>query len=185
VDITLEVPRRVRRRSRADGGWVHRPRRTALRTEDTVEETSTSTQTQSEYGEYHVPGDFSSISYLLAAGVLAAEGRTAITSAYPSAQGDTAIVDVVDRMGGDVDWDQDDGLITARRSDLTGVEVSVADTPDLLPTDYRGSSVPSPTERPVSSTVSTSATRETDRVSAMAEWLSPRWAPASTRSRTR
>jgi len=76
VDITLEVLDAfgVEAEQTADGFTV--PGGQHYEPEDTVEETSTSTQTQSEYGEYHVPGDFSSISYLLAAGVLAAEGRT-------------------------------------------------------------------------------------------------------------
>ncbi|MCU4799609.1 3-phosphoshikimate 1-carboxyvinyltransferase [Halobacteria archaeon HArc-gm2] len=122
-----------------------------------------------EDGEYHVPGDFSSISYLLAAGVLAAEDELTITSAYPSAQGDTAIIDVVDRMGGDVDWNTDDGVITARKSDLTGVEVSVADTPDLLPTIATLGAVADGTTRIVD--CEHVRYKETDRVSAMAEEL--------------
>lgn len=87
-----------------------------------------------EGDEYRVPGDFSSISYLLAAGVLAAEDGLTIQGAYPSAQGDTAIVDVIERMGGDAAWDRDAGTITASESDLWGIEVDVGDTPDLLPT---------------------------------------------------
>ncbi|WP_226012633.1 3-phosphoshikimate 1-carboxyvinyltransferase [Halomicrobium salinisoli] len=121
-------------------------------------------------GEYHVPGDFSSISYLLAAGVLAAEDELEITSAYPSAQGDTAIVDVVERMGGDVDWDREDGVITARQSDLSGVEVSVADTPDLLPTIAVLGAAADGTTRIVDA--EHVRYKETDRVSAMAEALS-------------
>ena len=50
-------------------------------------------------GEYHVPGDFSSMSYLLAMGALAAPDGLRVTSAYPSAQGDIAIVDILNRMG--------------------------------------------------------------------------------------
>jgi len=85
-------------------------------------------------GEYHVPGDFSSISYLLAAGALAAEDDLVVEGAHPSAQGDAAIVDVLDRMGADVEWDRDEGHIRVSASRLAGVEVGVADTPDLLPT---------------------------------------------------
>lgn len=87
-------------------------------------------------GEYHVPGDFSSISYLLAAGAVAADDdeRVQIEGAYPSAQGDTFIVDVLDRMGADVEWNRNDGVLTVRRSSLSGVTVDVGDTPDLLPT---------------------------------------------------
>lgn len=89
---------------------------------------------QPEDGEYTVPGDFSSASYLLAAGVLAADDGLVIEGVYPSAQGDTVIVDILERMGADIDWDRDAGVITVRRSDLTGIEVDVGNTPDLLPT---------------------------------------------------
>ena len=76
-------------------------------------------------GEYCVPGDFSSMSYLLAAGALAAPDGLVVEGAHPSAQGDAAIVDVLDRMGADIAWNEDDGEITVSRSDLHGVEVSV------------------------------------------------------------
>jgi 3-phosphoshikimate 1-carboxyvinyltransferase len=51
-----------------------------------------------EGGTYHVPGDFSSMSYLLAAGAIAAaDGESVVVEgAQPSAQGDSAIVDVLD-----------------------------------------------------------------------------------------
>ena len=85
-------------------------------------------------GEYHVPGDFSSMSYLLAAGALAADGELLVEGAYPSAQGDSAIVSILERMGADIEWDRANGAISVAESDLSGVEVGVADTPDLLPT---------------------------------------------------
>ena len=85
-------------------------------------------------GEYAVPGDFSSVSYLLAAGALAADDGLIVEGAYPSAQGDSAIVGVLERMGADVEWDRDGGRIRAAASSLSGAEVGVADTPDLLPT---------------------------------------------------
>ncbi len=88
-----------------------------------------------ENGEYHVPGDFSSMSYLLAAGAIAAaEGNVVVEGAYPSAQGDSAIVNILDAMGADIQWDTDAGEITVRHSELTGTTVDVGDTPDLLPT---------------------------------------------------
>ena len=84
---------------------------------------------------YPVPGDFSSMSYLLAAGAVAGDDDgVVVESAYPSAQGDSAIVDVLERMGAEISWDREAGEITVRRSDLSGVEVDVGDTPDLLPT---------------------------------------------------
>jgi 3-phosphoshikimate 1-carboxyvinyltransferase len=120
-------------------------------------------------GEYHVPGDFSSASYLLAAGALAADDELRVASTYPNPQGDTAIVGVLDRMGATIDWDRDDGVVTVSRSALHGVEVSVADTPDLLPTIAVLGAAASGT------TTITDAEhvrlKETDRVSAMAQEL--------------
>lgn len=86
-------------------------------------------------GEYTVPGDFSSISYLLAAGAVAGgDDGVVVEGAQPSMQGDAAIVEILDRMGAHIDWDRDAGEITVERSALGGVEVGVGDTPDLLPT---------------------------------------------------
>jgi len=85
-------------------------------------------------GGYAVPGDFSSISYLAAAGAVAGEGPVRIEGARPSAQGDTAIVEVLRRMGAEVDWDRSGGTLSVRRSSLSGITVDVGDTPDLLPT---------------------------------------------------
>ncbi|MFC5973022.1 3-phosphoshikimate 1-carboxyvinyltransferase [Halomarina salina] len=118
---------------------------------------------------YTVPGDFSSISYLLAMGALAAPDGLRIEGAVPSAQGDTAIVDVLDRMGADVEWDRDAGVLTVWRSALTGVEVSVADTPDLLPTIATLGAVADGDTRITDA--EHVRFKETDRVSAMATEL--------------
>jgi 3-phosphoshikimate 1-carboxyvinyltransferase len=122
-------------------------------------------------GEYHVPGDFSSISYLLAAGAVAAgEGEPVIVEgARPSAQGDTAIVDILERMGARIDWDRGAGEITVRRTDLDGVEVDVGDTPDLLPTIATLGAVADGETRITNA--EHVRYKETDRVSAMAEEL--------------
>ena len=120
-------------------------------------------------GEYDVPGDFSSVSYLLAAGALAADGEVVVEGAYPSAQGDTAIVDVLDRMGADVGWREGAGEIAVRRSALSGVTVDVADTPDLLPTlAVLGAAADGTTRITDAEHV---RYKETDRVNAMAEEL--------------
>jgi 3-phosphoshikimate 1-carboxyvinyltransferase len=119
---------------------------------------------------YAVPGDFSSISYPLAAGAVAAdEEPVVIEGARPSAQGDTAVVDVLDRMGGDVSWDREAGELTVARAPLSGVEVSVADTPDLLPTLAVLGAVADGETRIVDA--EHVRYKETDRVSAMAESL--------------
>jgi 3-phosphoshikimate 1-carboxyvinyltransferase len=121
-------------------------------------------------GSYSVPGDFSSISYLLAAGVLVGDREgVQVESARPSAQGDTAIVEVVEDMGGDVAWDREGGVLTARRSDLTGTTVDVSDTPDLLPTIATlGAAADGTTHIENAEHV---RYKETDRVAAMAESL--------------
>ncbi|WP_222919562.1 3-phosphoshikimate 1-carboxyvinyltransferase [Natrinema sp. SYSU A 869] len=122
-------------------------------------------------GEYTVPGDFSSISYPLAAGAIAGDAGAGvrIDGAQPSAQGDSAIVEIVERMGADVNWDRDAGTIDVSQAPLSGIEVDVEDTPDLLPTIATLGAVAD------GDTHITNAEhvryKETDRVSAMAEAL--------------
>ncbi|MFC4356431.1 3-phosphoshikimate 1-carboxyvinyltransferase [Halobium salinum] len=124
-----------------------------------------------EGGEYHVPGDFSSISYLLAAGAVAAEegASVVVEGAVPSAQGDTAIVEILERMGADVEWDREAGELVVRASSLSGVEVDVGDTPDLLPTIAVLGAVADGETRITN--CEHVRYKETDRVSAMAEEL--------------
>jgi len=120
-------------------------------------------------GEYSVPGDFSSMSYLLAAGALAGEDGVTVAGAKPSAQGDQAIVDVVSEMGAGVEWDRDAGEITVEKDTLEGIEVSVADTPDLLPTiAVLGAAAEGTTRITDAEHV---RYKETDRVTAMADTL--------------
>ena len=118
---------------------------------------------------YRVPGDFSSISYLLAAGALAADEGLDVEGASPSAQGDTAIVDHLEWMGATLSWDRDSGTISIERSDLQGIEVDVGDTPDLLPTlATLGAAAEGETRIVNAEHV---RYKETDRVSAMADEL--------------
>jgi 3-phosphoshikimate 1-carboxyvinyltransferase len=121
-------------------------------------------------GEYRVPGDFSSISYLLAAGALAggAEGLR-IEGSHPSAQGDSAIVDIIERMGAAVEWDREAGAVAVQRSEPRGIEVDVGDTPDLLPTiAVLGAAADGETRITNAAHV---RHKETDRVAAMADEL--------------
>lgn len=83
--------------------------------------------------EIQVPGDFSSASYPLAAAAVAG-GEVAVENLYPGAQGDSVIVDVLDTMGADVDWDRDDGVVKVEPDELEAVEFSGEDNPDLVPT---------------------------------------------------
>src|SRR5699024_5383098 len=116
-----------------------------------------------------VPGDFSSISYLLAAGALAADGELTVEGARPSAQGDSAIVEILERMGAEIAWERDAGTISITRSSLSGVEIDVGDTPDLLPTlAVLGAAADGETRLVNAEHV---RYKETDRVSAMADEL--------------
>ncbi len=120
-------------------------------------------------GEYRVPGDFSSMSYLLAAGAVAGDPEVVVDGAVPSAQGDAAILDVVERMGAPVDWDRDAGAVTVERAALSGVTVDVGDTPDLLPTIAALGAVADGDTR--IENAEHVRYKETDRVTAMAEEL--------------
>ncbi|GAB3031085.1 3-phosphoshikimate 1-carboxyvinyltransferase [Natronobiforma cellulositropha] len=120
-------------------------------------------------GEYAVPGDFSSISYLAAAGAVAGAESVRVAGAHPSAQGDSAIVEILERMGADIEWDHDAGTIDVARSELEGVEVSVEDTPDLLPTIATLGAIADGETHIVDA--EHVRYKETDRVSAMAEEL--------------
>ncbi|WP_257300165.1 3-phosphoshikimate 1-carboxyvinyltransferase [Haloarchaeobius sp. FL176] len=120
-------------------------------------------------GEYAVPGDLSSLSYLLAAGAIAAPDGLTLEGAVPSAQGDTAIVDIVEGMGATVDWDREAGTIYVSQSPLSGTTVDVGDTPDLLPTIAALGAVADGETR--IENVEHVRYKETDRVSAMAEEL--------------
>lgn len=118
---------------------------------------------------YPVPGDFSSISYLVGAGAIAGDPAVTVTGAYPSAQGDTAIVDIVERMGADLAWDRDAGTLQVEEASLAGIEVGVADTPDLLPTIAALGAIADGTTRITD--CEHVRYKETDRVAAMATEL--------------
>jgi 3-phosphoshikimate 1-carboxyvinyltransferase len=122
-----------------------------------------------EGSSYDVPGDFSSMSYLLAAGALAARDPLTVEGAQPSAQGDSAIITILESMGADVEWDREAGIIEVDRSELHGIEVAVADTPDLLPTIAVLGAAASGTTRITD--CAHVRLKETDRVAAMATEL--------------
>jgi len=88
-----------------------------------------------EYTVYTVPGDFSSASYLLAAGALTGGGGgITVGGLYPNKQGDAAIIPILQDMGADLEWDRERGEVRVSKSRLTGVTVDVGMTPDLVPT---------------------------------------------------
>ncbi len=82
--------------------------------------------------DFSVPSDFSSASYLIAAGILAGEVR--VLNAFDSKQGDKKIVEICREMGADVRWEKEKGILVARKSELSAVSFDAGDTPDLVPT---------------------------------------------------
>ena len=80
---------------------------------------------------YKVPGDFSSASFMMAAGALC--GDVTIKDMLPSEQGDSALVDILDKMGADISWNKKKGEIRVAKNNLNGITVDVGKTPDLVP----------------------------------------------------
>lgn len=82
---------------------------------------------------YTIPGDFSSASYPMAAAAVTGSEVT-VKGVLPSRQGDSAIIDILSRMGARVSWDRENGDLRVKGGDLQGVEVDAGKTPDLVPT---------------------------------------------------
>ncbi len=81
---------------------------------------------------YNVPGDFSSASYMMAAGALC--GEVTIKNLFPSEQGDSALIDILEKMGAQISWDKKKGEVRVSKGALKGITVDVGKTPDLVPT---------------------------------------------------
>ena len=89
-----------------------------------------------ELRKFTVPGDFSSASYILAAAALT-DSEVKVNNLFPSAQGDSRIVELLDDMGAEISWDKERGLVTVKgvKGDgLRGVKVNMRENPDLVPT---------------------------------------------------
>lgn len=118
---------------------------------------------------YTIPGDFSSASYPLAAAAVTG-GEVVVRGVLPSRQGDSAIVDILGRMGAEISWDQVEGVLRIKGRELQGVDVDASLTPDLVPTIAvlgalaKGKTVVSNAEHV--------RHKETDRLHAMATELS-------------
>jgi 3-phosphoshikimate 1-carboxyvinyltransferase len=82
---------------------------------------------------YTIPGDFSSASYPLAAAAVTGSEVT-VKGILPSRQGDSAIIDILNRMGARVSWDKESGDLKIKGGDLVGIDVDASRTPDLVPT---------------------------------------------------
>lgn len=80
---------------------------------------------------FEVPADFSSVSYLIAAGFLG--GKVKINNVFNSMQGDKVIVDAVKEMGGRIGWDKEKGVLNTEKSELEGRDFDAGNSPDLVP----------------------------------------------------
>ncbi len=110
---------------------------------------------------YEVPGDYSSASFLLAAGAIAGRVRvTGLSGRHP----DERIADVIKLMGGTVR--RGDGWIEAEKSELEGITIDLSQSPDLLPiTSVLASFAKGVTEI---KGVEHARVKESDRISSMA-----------------
>ena len=89
------------------------------------------------FSDYIIPGDFSSVSYVLAAGALIPGAEIVVKNIFPSAQGDSALVEILEKMGADISWNKENGIIKVSNTDgrrLKGIVCDVGKTPDLVPT---------------------------------------------------
>lgn len=80
---------------------------------------------------FEVPADFSSASYLIAAGLLG--GKVKINNVSNSMQGDKVIVDMVKEMGGRISWDKETSVLKVEKSELHGTDFDAGNCPDLVP----------------------------------------------------
>jgi 3-phosphoshikimate 1-carboxyvinyltransferase len=111
--------------------------------------------------EYNVEGDYSSASYLIAAGAVLNSDLTVKNLDSKSKQGDQIILDIVHQMGCNVQIKKDEVRLTSN-GQLQGIDVELTNTPDLLPTVAALGAMASGTTR--ISGVEHARYKETDRI---------------------
>ncbi len=85
-------------------------------------------------GVYEIEGDFSNASYLLAAGAVGRRPVVVNNLNPASLQGDRMILQILEQMGARVSISGRDIEVCAPAGALRGIEVNMADCPDLVPT---------------------------------------------------
>ncbi|MDR0767116.1 MAG: 3-phosphoshikimate 1-carboxyvinyltransferase [Methanosarcinales archaeon] len=129
VDVTLEVAQKA-------GIRIHEKQESGAKGDAGIYYEIPGNQTYA-LGDYIIPGDFSSASYLLTAGALIPGADITIAGLFPSAQGDSAIVEILEKAGADIFWDKEKGIIRVSNKDgkrLKGIVWDAGKTPDLVPT---------------------------------------------------
>lgn len=119
--------------------------------------------------DYTIEGDYSSASYIIGAAA-ALDGEVKIHNLFNgSKQGDRQILDIVNKMGAQVKFSKDEVTISGDGK-LRGVEVSLENSPDLLPTVAALGAVAEGTTRITN--VEHARYKETDRIHTSALELS-------------
>ena len=92
------------------------------------------TNTRYRPTNFTIPGDFSSASLIIAAGVLCGGKITIEGMNFHYPQGDMQIIDIVRKMGGHITINKDKGEVSVYGSNsLEGIECNLVNCPDLLP----------------------------------------------------
>lgn len=83
---------------------------------------------------FKIPGDFSTAALLISAAFLT-DGHLIIENVDCSLpQGDSRIINIIQKMGGSIHLDKSNGILTVDgKSNLIGGQFNLKDTPDLLP----------------------------------------------------
>jgi len=83
--------------------------------------------------EYHVPGDFSSAAFPIAAALVTRSELTLNNVDMGDPQGDKALIDVFQRMGAHIEFDEGSKKLFVRRGQpLTGIHVDINDFVDSI-----------------------------------------------------
>ncbi|MDL2260841.1 3-phosphoshikimate 1-carboxyvinyltransferase [Methanimicrococcus sp. OttesenSCG-928-J09] len=137
VDITLEVAEKAGVEIKEYIKWKMKFEKDGTESEEETLIYSTSGKQTYDLSDYIIPGDFSSTSYLLTAGALIPGADITVSGLFPSAQGDSAIVEILEKAGADISWDKEKGIIHVKNTDsrkLKGITWNAGETPDLVPT---------------------------------------------------
>lgn len=115
-----------------------------------------------------IPGDFSSASYLIAAGVLAGKEVRLAGLDFDDPQGDKRLVEILKGMGADIVQNNDE-LIVNGENKLVGQVIDCNDIPDMVPTLAVVATQAQGTTELVN--VPQARLKETDRLHSMSEGL--------------
>ncbi len=117
--------------------------------------------------DYTIPADFSSATFFLCAGALAAEEINIAGLDFADSQPDKAVVDYLQQMGADINISGN--LVRIKAGKLRGAELDMNATPDALPAMAVTAAFAQGQTRLVN--VPQARGKETDRISAMAKEL--------------